>query len=104
MFLRQAFHLAKDTFDYRHNREFVRVLVNLWKIQKTDPEQHQAVIFHAYGGCINHVKEALGIFHLTSLVLWVDFIVYLDSSSANEAKAVVDTFNVSYESRKRTME
>ncbi|KUJ24619.1 uncharacterized protein LY89DRAFT_776697 [Mollisia scopiformis] len=90
-FLTQAIQLAVK-FGHEQHHEFVQVLVNLQKIQKTAPEQLQKVVCEAYRSCIDHLKSMLSVDHLTTLQLWSDFVVYLDRSSVNEAKAAVKAF------------
>lgn len=87
-FLSQAVQLAKLKFGKDH--PFAQVLLILQKIQMEDSQQLADVIFTVYRSCIEHVENNLGSFHLTTLSLWGDFVVYLDGSSINQTRAAVD--------------
>jgi tetratricopeptide (TPR) repeat protein len=87
-FLSQAVQLAKVRFGEDH--PFAQVLLNLQKIQMEDSQQLADVIFTVYRSCIEHVENNLGSFHLTTLQLWGDFVVYLGGSSINQTRAAVD--------------
>lgn len=95
MFLSQAvqFSNIKFRYEYNHN-QFVQALVGLRKIEKHYPHMLEQVIFRAYRICIDLVTNKLSSLHLTTLSLWGDFVVYVDSSSANEIKKAVDNFRL----------
>jgi len=89
VFLSRVLQLAIYKFGREH--PFVQVLLGLKKVWMTEPAaQLEEVIFKAYRRCITHVKEKLGAFNLTYLCLWGDYVVYLDGSSTNETRDVVD--------------
>jgi hypothetical protein len=81
-FLSLALKLARQKFGRKH--PFVQVLLNLQRIWKKDPDQIKEVVLAAYGRCIEDVKEELGAFHLTYLLLWGDFVVYLNGRSVHD--------------------
>ncbi|KAH8588450.1 hypothetical protein B0O99DRAFT_600794 [Bisporella sp. PMI_857] len=87
-FLSHAVQLAKQRFGKDHR--FVQVLLILQKIQMEDSQQLANVIFTVYRSCIEHVENNIGSYHLTTLMLWGDFVVYLDGSSINQTRAAVN--------------
>ncbi len=95
LFLSQALQWSIQKFRYEHNHNpFVQALVALRKTEKSHPHMLEQVIFRAYRSCIDHVIKKLSSFHLTTLSLWADFVVYVDSSSASEIKETVDNFRL----------
>lgn len=93
-FILHALQLAKGRFSPgSQNYPFVEALLNLWELENTatiDPTHLEQVVIRAYKSCIEHTKVQLGPENLTTLSLWGDFVVYLDGSSINETKAVVN--------------
>jgi hypothetical protein len=95
LFLSHALQWSIQKSRYEHNHNpFVQALVGLRKIEKRHPHMLEQVIFCAYRSCIDHVMEKFSSFHLTTLSLWGDFVVYVDNSSASDTKEAVDSFRL----------
>ena len=94
MFLLHVLNLWVFRFHHNRNHPFVRVILVIREIEKTNPHILEQVISRTYRSCVRYVTERLSSSHLTTLSLWSSYVAYFDSSSANEAKEIVDEFTL----------
>jgi hypothetical protein len=91
-FLYHTLELALVKFSFGRNHPFVQVILGLRNIEQIDPNMLQGIIFEAYWHCIHQMRKKLTSHHLTTLTLWSDFVVYLDNSSARDAREALNSF------------
>jgi hypothetical protein len=98
MFLEQAIGLAICRASRESSHEFhcsfARVLYLIFVVQRDYPNVLEYVILLAYHECINYVLQELTSNHLTTLLLWSDFVVYMENSTASQIKQAVDNFRL----------